>query len=146
YSKLNANSLNSVDENYINHKYVKYCLQSWNDGQLPSILNEIKEKKDMEKLIDNISKVKTIQDVLKLYPEPKCFKKLTENKGLLLKTDCDFILIQFKENIINCLKENIDDTELLLNVCVTHNKNSTNVQHVCYIDKIDLLREAHREF
>ncbi|CAF1386088.1 unnamed protein product, partial [Didymodactylos carnosus] len=55
YSKLNANSLNSVDENYINHKYVKYCLQSWNDGQLPSILNEIKEKKDMEKLIDNIS-------------------------------------------------------------------------------------------
>ncbi|CAF1509588.1 unnamed protein product [Didymodactylos carnosus] len=69
--KLNANSFNSVDENYINHKYVKYCLQSWKTEQLPSILNEIKEKKDMEKLIDNVSKVKTIQDVLKLYPKSK---------------------------------------------------------------------------
>ncbi|CAF1516523.1 unnamed protein product, partial [Didymodactylos carnosus] len=109
--KLNVNSLNSVDENYINHKYVKYCLQSWNDEQLPSILNEIKEKKDMDKLIDNVSKVKTIQDVLKLYPKSKCFQMLMENKDLLLKTDCDFILIQFKENIISCLKDNIDNTE-----------------------------------
>ncbi|CAF3355312.1 unnamed protein product [Rotaria socialis] len=111
--ELKRNSLNNIEENYIEYKYVKYCLEGWFE-ELPEILKKFKQN-DMDNLIENLAKAKTMEDVALLNLSTGHFQLIIENNHLLLRNDCDYILNQVKQHILNYCKQTIEQQNELLN-------------------------------
>ncbi|CAF1509571.1 unnamed protein product, partial [Didymodactylos carnosus] len=111
-----------------------------------SMLNLIKKSREktkypeIKKYVDNFKKVlnsTTIKDNCSCKDE----NVLIEYRNYICQNSQSFHvndigLLAYHGNI--CLNVHVpsanDKDEILLNLCVTYNKNSTNIEHVCYID------------
>ena len=104
--------LNCIEENYVHHKYIKYCLKQFLE-ELPILFSEMLGNKfqDIKDFTSCILKIKTAENVFDLFSNAKSLKPIFENAHLLLPADRNWILVEFKQNFIDYLQEKFVDAE-----------------------------------